>query len=129
MELYESVKNGNREFSKIPVVDFPRIENLFKGKHDFLQKIINALSVATPENLDKLRVAIITENTDECKKAAHTIKGSLANIGGERSSGIARCIEYAARDNDIDLVKELFVILEKEAPLFIEDLKKSNVLP
>jgi len=55
-----------------------------------------------PQHLEEMRAALDADDSQRLKKAAHSLKGSSANIGGARAASAALAIETLAHDECLD---------------------------
>ncbi len=76
------------------------------GQEELLQTVTDTIVADAPENVEKLRAALSSENMDEYDCLAHAIKGQMATIGLKAFSERAKQHEFAAKDNKIDFLKE-----------------------
>ncbi len=67
-----------------------------------------------PNQLDSLKNAVNLRDKDKIGRAAHLIKGSSANMGGDSVQSTAHKIEEANNNNDIDAIQRLMPQLEKQ---------------
>ena len=85
------------------LLDQHTLENLrLLGDDDpaFLADIIDLFLEDTPPLLASLQAAIATNDLGSMRMAAHTLKGSAANLGAVVLANIARDIEHQAREGD-----------------------------
>ncbi len=70
--------------------------NLGLEEEEF-RELVELLLATAPNDLQKLRSALDTNDTGAVAAAAHTLKGSTANLGFAELAEIARRIEEQAR--------------------------------
>lgn len=83
------------------VINLERLQLLFDGDLSLLQQILEIVQVDFPQLCTKLGIAIEKENIELIQRHAHTLKGSLANVGGDRASLIAAEIDASAAKSDL----------------------------
>ncbi|PKL51141.1 MAG: hypothetical protein CVV42_00855 [Candidatus Riflebacteria bacterium HGW-Riflebacteria-2] len=82
------------------VLDSERIRRIFGHKPQSLSRLVKA-AFANYTNLDKQIQRQITNNDFVTAAAnAHTIKGSLGNLGGNQAAELAARLEQALKNND-----------------------------
>ena len=77
-----------------------------------------------PKLVQKLAAALAQGNTEEAQRAAHSIKGEVSYFAAPKAVELAKTIEYAARDNDLEKCRatlpELQKVLEQLTVALIE---------
>ena len=73
------------------------LRNRFAGKGDLLRRIVKIFDEQTPQLLARLRHAFRRGDAVAVERTAHTLKGSLAQIGAQSTADLAHQIEQAAR--------------------------------
>ena len=88
-----------------PLLDPEAIENLRAlgepGDDSFLREIIGIYLADTPQRLAELRAAHAAGDQAVFVRAAHTIKGSSANVGAAQVRALAEQLEHAAKAGPI----------------------------
>ena len=83
-----------------PVIDLQGIENLRAlnpDDHDeFLREIVALFLADTPQRLAELDRSLIAADTPTFVRAAHSIKGSSANLGAQALRAAAERLEHQA---------------------------------
>lgn len=113
------------------VLDRARIERIFAGKVDRLEKIFKACRKNVEQQLKEAKTAHKKQDGKTMVRAFHTIKGSVGNLGGNAAHDAAEKLEIAAKDEDFSrftkLEKEFrvsFSAFAKELEQLIDELKK-----
>lgn len=86
--------------SELPVIDPEAIKNLRElspGDDDFLIEIIDIFLDDTPKRIAELESAHASQDIEVFGRAAHSIKGSSANLGALSLRGVAEKLEHHAR--------------------------------
>ena len=96
---------------------------LFGDNLEMIQEICTIVISDFPELSQKLLSAIQEKDWNLISQYAHTLKGSIANVGGDRASQIAHEIHVAAKNNDYVTCKRLYPLLEEELREFFDALK------
>ena len=76
-------------------------ENLGLEEEEYLE-LLELFVETTASNLDRLQSGIAKGDSGEVSEAAHTIKGSSANLGLMEIAESAKGIEEKARQNDLE---------------------------
>lgn len=106
---------------EIPLIESEQIMALASSAGvEMARTILDAFWTSNDELLTAIARHLSTGDLDELRKSAHALKGSAANLGATRVSETARKIEYGARDNDLESVKNGFISL----PVLIEDTRQ-----
>lgn len=93
---------------------------LFNLKSEpLLMEMVKNFSVMAPEDIKILRKmydGLCSGGVDfaEFRVKVHAMKTNAATIGAGAVSSLAKFLEYAARDTDIETINKLFSIFEKE---------------
>jgi HPt (histidine-containing phosphotransfer) domain-containing protein len=97
--------------SDTPVLDPQAIENLRAlnpGDNDeFLREIAGIFLEDTPQRIAELDQSALTLDAPKFTRAAHSIKGSSANIGATSLRAAAERLEHEARTNGLAGVSPL----------------------
>ncbi len=80
-----------------PTLEISRLEEIFEDDTDGIADLLDAAMQTGAGHQAALREGIASRTLDDVMRAAHAIKGSSANIGGNEVAAIAGRIEAAAR--------------------------------
>ena len=69
---------------------------------DEFKEVAQLLVTVSLSDLERLEQGIATQNPDQVKDAAHSIKGAAGNLGFMELANCAATIENSARAQDID---------------------------
>lgn len=86
--------------SEPPVIDSEAINNLRELSPDdpeFLVEIIDIFLADTPQRITELETCLQKQDVDTFTRAAHSIKGSAANLGALRLRAAAEELEHHSR--------------------------------
>ncbi len=87
---------------------------------DIFKDIILSYITGINNNIQKIRVGINTKNNDMIKLSAHSVKGSSQQLRADSFVEIARKIEFAAEDGDIQTTENNF-------PKLLDEFKKIKI--
>jgi HPt (histidine-containing phosphotransfer) domain-containing protein len=104
--------------SPLPVIDLESIENLRAlnpGDGDeFLREIIGIYLEDTPQRIAELEESLASGDTARFTRAAHSVKGSSANLGAMAVRGIAEQLEHTSNKQGLGNVADLVVALREQ---------------
>lgn len=83
------------------IVDFTRIQETSDGDMEFESELIEMYLEDAKEHTGKIVELISSGDVENLKSAAHTLKGSSANIGASGVQAVAAVIERSASDGDL----------------------------
>jgi HPt (histidine-containing phosphotransfer) domain-containing protein len=96
-------------------------ENLGLEEEEYLE-LLELFVETTASNLDKLQSGLADGDSGEVSEAAHTIKGSSANLGLKEIAESAKGIEERARQNDLQGVAEALETIRGACELLVAEL-------
>lgn len=85
-----------------------------EGEPDLLRELLDLFLVDTPGNLDAIRSAIAARNPDALRRAAHSAKGSSANLGATVLAKACKDLEDLGRAGTTDGALPLLAYAEAE---------------
>jgi histidine phosphotransfer protein HptB len=90
---------------------------------DFIVDLIDTFLEDAPVQMEQLKQALTTQDTEAFRRAAHTIKSNAATFGADALAAQARELEALARENHLDAGSQLQA-LEEAMGLAIQSLKE-----
>jgi signal transduction histidine kinase/CheY-like chemotaxis protein/HPt (histidine-containing phosphotransfer) domain-containing protein len=109
-----------------PLFDASGFWKRVMGDKAFGGKIIVAFLKDIPVQMASLQAALSADDPDRTARQAHTIKGAVANMGGEACCGLAIEIEQAAKAKDLASARRLTARMQ-EALESLENALKEEV--
>lgn len=104
--------------SDIPSIDPEAIANLRElnpgDNGEFLREIVGIYIEDTPKRLAELRACLASGDVATFTRAAHTIKGSSANVGAQVLKGVAERLETVSRKEGLGGVSGMIADCEAE---------------
>ncbi len=82
-----------------------RLQALRSILPDSFDRICETFLAATPDLIADLAAAVRADNADTVRQAAHTLKGSVANLGAGRLSALAQRVEAGEGGGDAILLQ------------------------
>ena len=113
------------------LLDVTELRGRFAGKADLLRRVIRIFDEQTPQLLARLRHAFRRGDAQAVQWTAHTLKGSLAQIGAQGVAALAEQLEQAARVAAPGRSETILKDLETQAAQLqrvLNDLAKSSDL-
>ncbi len=94
------------------VFNKPALMERLMDDEDMMKILLAAFLDDTPKQMEKLSSHLAARNAQQTSYAAHTIKGSSANMGGDALAALASSIEAAAKSGDFATVESILPQLE-----------------
>jgi HPt (histidine-containing phosphotransfer) domain-containing protein len=114
--------------SDLPTIDPEAIANLRDlnpgDGGEFLREIVSIYVEDTPKRISEMKASQAAGDTATFARAAHTIKGSSANVGAMVLRGIAERLEALARKEGLGGVSSLVADCEREFERASAELKR-----
>jgi CheY-like chemotaxis protein len=92
-----------------------RLRAVSGGNQQLTRELNDLYKRQTPERLDSLRTAAAEGDFDTLSSSAHTLKGTVANLGADEMADICRAIEEQARAHELADIDRLIADLETHA--------------
>lgn len=105
-------------------VDIANLQMLKEVIGDDLKDILSSFIQIAPDTLENIRQAVASENADDLRLHAHTLKGSAANIGATNLPALCLVMENKAKENNlVDLETDLTAVENENAVVmaFLQD--------
>src|SRR5580693_7291224 len=87
--------------------------SLFDGDPEFLAEIVNLFLATYPDLLSDIDGAVLRQDSDALRRAAHTMKGAVANFGAKAVVEQARTIEAMGKSGDLAPAREAVLTLRE----------------
>jgi HPt (histidine-containing phosphotransfer) domain-containing protein len=114
--------------SDTPSIDLEAIANLRElnpgDNGEFLKEIVSIYIEDTPKRIAELKQYIASGDVKSFTRAAHTIKGSSANLGAQILKGIGERMEFVARKDGLASMPSMVVDCEAEFAKVAAELRK-----
>jgi len=85
-----------------------------EGEPDIVQELAEAFAFETPPLLEALREAVVKEQPEQLKRAAHNLKGSSHNLGARTMATLSAELETIGKNGTVKRAAELVTRLEQE---------------
>jgi len=97
----------------LPVFNRAALLERVMDDEDLLSQVLELTLESVPARIQELRTALEAGDTAKAHMAAHTIKGMAANTSAEALRELAREMEQAAEDGDLDAVRGRMGMLDE----------------
>ena len=84
------------------------------GGDEFLGEVIDAFLADAPALMATLRSSLDARQTEELRRAAHTLKSNGATLGAEQFADLCRTLEQQAKEGELEGGAELVERIEQE---------------
>ncbi len=84
------------------------------GGVEFLAEVVDVFLAEAPALITSLRSSLERQDTDELRRAAHTLKSNGSTLGAAAFAELCRTVEQHAKDGRLDGVSQLVGRIEQE---------------
>ncbi len=95
---------------------------MIEDDEEFLKELAEIFINDAPEQMSAIKEAVISRNNETLEKAAHKLKGAVANFGRNTTTDTASKLEKMAKENKLDGVEEVYSYLVKDIENLINAL-------
>jgi PAS domain S-box-containing protein len=106
------------------VVDLRALLNQVGDDEDLLWELVDIFQETHPATLNDLRQAVSLGDAVRLERAAHTLKGSFANLAAPAACRIAQRLESIGRSQELSEASAVLSELEREVKCLIEHLER-----
>ncbi len=111
--------NENRPTDELlEAIDWAMLDGLrefqAEGEPDLIQELVGLFKRETPPQIEAIRAAITAGDAERLRKAAHSLKGSSANLGVRLVSALGAELEKKGRSGAVAGADALLAQLERE---------------
>ena len=119
-----SEPTANSDADSLHVLDSDSLMNRIDGNLHLLERLIGIFADSSSRYIDEISSALDASNADAVATTAHTLKGAVANLGGNRAAERARQLEFAGRENKLGDAGELLSHVVSEIAAFELELRE-----
>jgi two-component system sensor histidine kinase/response regulator len=112
------------ELGKFSVWEKDQILSIVDGDGDLYHELMDAYCEDALTGLEEISVDLASENLSEVEHRAHALKGSSANMGGERAREASWWMENAARQAEVEFCRAMFDVLDREITNFVKAVRQ-----
>ena len=107
------------------VFDLSRAMSVVDGDNELFKDISNIFLTGLPDNLAAIKKRIEEGDAEGLERAAHSLKGSVGNLGAKRSFEAAFRLEKMGKEKNLDNSKETFKELQNELAALENELNRA----
>src|SRR5581483_2033522 len=90
------------------VLDPVEVLNRVGGDRRLLRQLVAMFAVECPRLMEEIRTALSGEDAVRVRRAAHTLKGAVATLGGTAAFEQAVQLETEAREGNLSKGREVY---------------------
>ena len=124
-QLPASVADRPAEPDQPMVFERAEVLERMMGDTELVDEVLDAFLQDMPPQIELLKRLLAANDQAESGRIAHSIKGAAANVGGKRLRKVAQAMETAAREGNLDAVRDAMGELEKQFEELRESISKS----
>lgn len=109
-------------FAEIPVFDLQDLQSRVGNNLDLIEKIASIFETSSETYVINVTQALASDDSDAANHAAHALKGAAASLGGKRCAEVARQLESASREGDLERAREFSNQLTPQIKMLQEEL-------
>ncbi len=108
-----------------PLTDFNRnrISDILGNNFQLMNEVFEIVNQGFPDHIAALDHAIRMQDYEAVYERAHTLKGSLANLGAERGSSLAEDVLAAAAAGNFDKCRDLYPAIKLSVEQFLNEFE------
>ena len=91
---------------------------------DFINELIDTFLEDAPKLIEEIRTALIANNADTFRRAAHSMKSNAATFGASQLSALAKELEMLGKENKLYETGDKLMALEAAFASVREELKE-----
>ncbi len=100
------------------VLDEAELTAVISGDALLLKELTGLYLQDSHRHLSEMKGAIESANLESLERAAHTLRGSAASLGGKRTADVANRVEQLAKEGNLIQARYAFAVLSEEAATF-----------
>ena len=97
----------------MPVIDKATFQDLKQmSGADFINELIDAFLEDSPSMINQMQVALATRDVESFRRSAHSLKSNANTFGAIELAGLAKELEFMAKENNLEIGNKLEVLQE-----------------
>ncbi|MCG5529472.1 Hpt domain-containing protein [Halorhodospira halochloris] len=96
-----------------PIVDMQQLLDNVGGDENLANMLLARMRQDMPQRMAEIRAALANGDCAAAHASTHPLKGGLASIRASEAQSVARLIDDAARDGDLETARSLMSQLEE----------------
>lgn len=107
------------------VIDLATFEELKEmSGADFINELIDTYLEDAPKLIEEMRTALVANNADTFRRAAHSLKSNAATFGASQLSALAKELELLGKENKLHETRDKLMALEAAFASVREELRE-----
>jgi two-component system sensor histidine kinase/response regulator len=115
------------ELGKFSVWEKDQILSIVDGDGELYHDLMDAYCEDALTGLEEISIALSSGSLGEVEHSAHALKGSSANMGGERAREASWWMENAAREAELEFCRLMFQVLDREITNFVKAVRQVDL--
>jgi HPt (histidine-containing phosphotransfer) domain-containing protein len=91
---------------------------------DFINELIDTYLEDAPKLIEEMRTALVANNADTFRRAAHSLKSNAATFGASQLSALAKELELLGKENKLHETRDKLMALEAAFASVREELRE-----
>ena len=116
-----------KELDNFPVWEKDQILSIVDGDGELYHDLMDAYCEDALTGLEEISIALSSDNLSEVEQSAHALKGSSANVGGERAREASWWMENSARETNVEFCRLVFEVLDREITKFVKAVRQVDL--
>ena len=111
--------------STFSYIQLDYLETMSEGDSDMMQTMLEMLITEIPEEVEKMKHCVVTQNWEELFQLSHKMKTTLSFVGNEDMINTNKTLEHCAHHEvSIDEIPAMVQTLMNLTPKVIEELRQ-----
>ena len=106
------------------VIDIPELTERLDNDFELYLELVDLFTDDSSSLISKIEYAISNKDHESLRKAAHTLKGAVANFSASAAYESASILEKTARNKELTGAEEQFLKLKSEFESVITEMKR-----
>jgi two-component system sensor histidine kinase/response regulator len=99
------------------------------GDREFVTELLEIFGTDYPQKVEVMRAALQTQDSDGFRRAAHGLKGALANLAATKAAAMASELEQLGAAADFSSASPKLALLDAELPRVMDALRQISREP
>jgi HPt (histidine-containing phosphotransfer) domain-containing protein len=91
---------------------------------DFINELIDTFLEDAPKLIEEMRTALVANNADTFRRAAHSMKSNAATFGASQLSALAKELELLGKEHKLHETRDKLIALEAAFASVREELRE-----
>lgn len=109
-----------------PVINIPELTERLDNDFELFTELAELFYDDSSALMDKIRNSIDNNDHESLRKAAHTLKGAVANFAAPGAYEAASVLEMTGRNMELTGAEDQYAALKSEIDAVISEMKRIN---